>query len=382
MKLFKKFNLYYLFAPLLILFIVFSCEKTDDFTEDPDPNPILQGDPNLINESLSFKNGTTIQGTIPTNTSGLALKMDRDTIALVKDVEPFVGIKKADGSILQTSTAYIQVAGSDTYFEVEFEEIENDTLVYLNMDFDITDWQLPVTFDLNIVPIDDSGTPIDIITAPVIVEEELAQNSGNCSIEEFLNGKDFQTYRWIVTYDNVGLPVRRVYGEEFSVSQVVNGCCTSSGSYYGDCIGFPTHAMVTGETKTVIGSAYIRFFRDGAVAGSLWNKVTQNVDPINFDFCNGVPAYNISSITNHYVGTYTFNSANCTITIDNLIGDSDPIYDNNGNEIGQFPRPIHAGQGFNVTYLKLSDHTLLEEHSDVETGEDATYMQVYRREEE
>lgn len=380
---------------LIILLMMASCSEDDVIKEiedqdpvgqnDPDPDPEPDTDPmgnedpdaNKISESLVFKNATSFTGTIPSNASGYSLKINRDTVGLIVegDIPPFIGISKADGSMLQTSTAYIQVEGSDTYFEAEFEGMENDTLVYLNFEFEDAGWDYPLSFDINVAPINDSGTSIDVITIPIIVEENATNNGGSCTIEEFLNGKNEQTYVWFATWDYYekgsshledgtyyfeGLyGSLTVSGDPKVFPQDVNGCCTSSGSLYSDCNGFPTHRTVEGETRRTIGEVYLAFWRDGDVSGSLLNYEVQNVDPSNFDFCNGVPAYTISSQDNYFVGTYTFNPTDCSITIDFLEGWTDPVLDDFGNPILdsngnplEWPRLIYADMGSKVKYTR------------------------------
>ncbi len=374
---------YILFLAIISLLANTSCKESDDMTSvitGPDP-VATQGDPVKVTESLIFKNAIMHSGNIPTNVSGIDVELDRDTIGLVDGTLPFVGIIKPNGTVLQV--AFAQVEGSDTYFEVEFEEAENDTLVYLNFEFDGTDWDYPISFNLDIAPVDDSGVPAKIIETTVIVEAP-ADNNGGCDIDEFLDGKDTKTYAWYVTIDRnlapenaplgyiVGWDISGAaysYGMERSFPQEVSGCCTSSGSYYGNCIGFPTHALVTGVTKMVVGGARLTFFRDGSVTGYLINKLTQNVDPQNFDFCNGIPGYNINSVDNFYQGTYTFNSSNCSITIDSFSGLSDPVIGASGDYLGEFPRPIFSGTGSGSTYFKHGRNAIKEIVTSVESGD-------------
>ncbi len=389
MKPFIKIIQHYIFLAFFLTLIIFSCEENDDEPAAPTSNPVTQGDPTRVTESLSFKNAVMHSGNIPTNTSEIDIRLDRDTIGLTEGLPPFVGIIKPSGTVLQI--AWAQVEGSDTYFEAEFEETENDTLVFLNFEFDGTGWDYPVSFNLTIAPVDDSGAPAKIITVPVIVTAP-EENSGGCDIDEFLDGKNAMTYKWKITVDeNLDNQVTGysldIYGfqggmytpgMEKAYAQEVSGCCTSSGGYYGNCIGFPSHALVTGVTKSVIGGAELTFFRDGTVIGYLTNQLTQNVDPKNFDFCNGVPAYNITSVDNVYEGTYTFNSSNCTIMIDNFVGLTDPVIGASGAYIGEWPRPIYSRFGSGVTYSKYTDFGIKEVETSVETR-DTTRIKFYDR---
>ncbi len=399
-------NLIKHFPCLLFLVVistfVFSCKKSELGTEnDPiimnpnDPNdpgdPSDPIDPDAANEiaaSLISQTGTSFTANIPPNSMTGSLRLDRNQIVLVDGLLPFVGIIKPSGMILQI--AHVQVAGSETVLEVEFEELESDTVVYLNLEFDETDWELPITFDIDIAPLDGSGTPVDVITVPVIVEEVIDQGTQGtgCTIDAFVGEGNAQVYKWLVTYtksladnpsaitsfngfEELGINPNEVggyaAGQEIIHVLSVNGCCTSSGSIYGDCIGLPTHAIVAADQKSVYNGAELVFFRDQTVIGSLTNKLTQNVAPLDFDYCNGVPAYMVSSIDNYYEGTYTLNSSTCSVTIDSFTGQTEPVY-SNGQYIGEWPLLIYSGSGGSTTYTKYSESVLIERNNNSESG--------------
>ncbi len=62
--------------------------------------------------------------------------------------------------------------GSFYYVAAELQESEeNDTVSIILMGFDPTGLELPLSFDITIMPYSESGEPIDQITVPVKIEE-------------------------------------------------------------------------------------------------------------------------------------------------------------------------------------------------------------------
>ena len=109
----------------------------------PEPNPVSI-DVNKIVKALKFRNSTVIPGNIPTIVKMADLKIDTDTIFWVEGIKNRIKILKPTGQPISSGSFHAQVVGADSYIEAEFEiEDETDTIVFMNVDFDLTGLKPP-----------------------------------------------------------------------------------------------------------------------------------------------------------------------------------------------------------------------------------------------
>ena len=369
-----------------------ACKELDDIgnpvNPDPNPsptNPVDVGEINRLNASMIMNNKVIHSGDMPRPDSGSVpladFKIKDKTVYLIDDHSYRVILLKPQGGwVLQTF--FGQVEGSDEYVEGQFDiESENDSLVFIDLAFDPMGWETPLTFELDIVPIDDSGTPLDEIEVEVVVvEPENASPVSSCGdILDLLFSPDDSDpsgesarYQWLQTnYFNARSPIFR--GILDGASGISNGCCTSLGSSYGDCIGKPTHGTAEYEYGITYYEDFLSFRRDGTVWGTV-SYHDQNIDVENTDYCSGVAAYlPASAKTNSYVSTTPFTlDADCNIILPPL----------NGLTIDGWPLLVTPGSGPNVKY-KVKDwgysfKILTEEFYDPEGG-NLLYRRYYVR---
>jgi len=353
---------------ILLLSIMFTFTVCQTNTEDVVPNNNNDDDPQLVDDnddnqptdqndidvnkltkSLKFDNFDIITGTIPTTASLAEIKIDTDTIFWVKGIKKRIRIKKPAGIAL--GALHLQIPGSDSYIETQFEENEeSDSIAVFYFDFDPTDWELPLSFELNIVPEDENGTPVDVINEPVVIEE---QNDGSCDFQP-----ENSVWEWIYTSMNGNFQLAPMYPQ--TVTGSVSGCCDSDGnSFYADCINTPSHSAVDYESVFMVNLEYVKFFDGNDVGGEL-SQFTQNIRPSETDFCAKTPGYSVGTVHNAFTGKYSFNPANCTITISSLEGETEPIIASDGTHLGDAPLPIYVGSGPMVEYKILSRHFMLE----------------------
>ncbi len=348
---FNKNRAHLFLAGIIMLTFQFCTEEMGDVT-DLLPKPTDTETANKLTESLIFDNKATFPGAMPNSIadggSVLAdLKIDTDTIFWIEGITKRVKIRKPLGSFVATFSA--QVPGSDFYLKGNFrQEEENDTVALLYFDFDPTGWELPLSFDLKIIPKDPAGTDMDTITVPVEIEE-----GGNCHFEP---GEDI-LWEWISTTQNGDFYLAPMYPQ--ITPGTVSGCCESGISYYSDCFGTPSYREVDYEAVFMVKLEYLKFFPDGLFGGEM-AQYTQNLNPGDTDFCGGTPAYNHSNTHNIFNGTYTFDPGNCSLTIHTLEGLTEPIYDSYGNYYGEAPLPVYVGVGPHVEYKFLSRHFMKE----------------------
>jgi hypothetical protein len=314
---------------------------------------------NKIIKGLRFRNSTVIPGTIPTIVKKADLKIDTDTIFWVEGIKNRIKILKPAGQPISSGSFYAQVGDADSYIEAEFEiEDETDTIAFFNFDFDLTGLEPPFSFDIRIVPLDDSGLPIDEFDLPVNVE---AVTDGNC------NFPYDQIWDWIYTVgsnDFFSAP-----GALHLQPGTVIGCCSDTGnSYYEPSCANPANnfrKVLNYENVFMVRLEYLKFFENGDVLGEL-DQFTQNILPSLSDFCSGSPGYNERNVKNAMWGTFTFDQGNCSLIIDQLEGETDG---------GGFPLPFYAGAGPSVEYKLLSRHFLKETRN----GGEGSLERIYER---
>jgi len=388
----KNTNNYYgpFFFFSLILLLAIACEKPDDPEEQH--NSLSTPNPDEISADFELTTTTVFQGSLGQPTMAADLQILGTEILITEGSETLVGILKP--AELELETAHVQVVGSETIMEIPFEDSGTETLAHLRFSFDGSDWDLPLTFEVDIAPLDSMGIPIVIFATSFVVEEATQQDPdpdpGSFSIDDFVGAGDSTHYKWQMSFERglhgatgslfASLPGLDDYGidpseyggyaegTEIIYTQMINGCCFADGSSDdGDCIGQPTHAIVPGDTKIVVSGASLTFFRDGSVTGKLDNRMVQNVNPAEFDFCNAIPAYSISNVQNTYEGMYTYDAAEGSLKIDNLNGETEPVY-SYGQYIGAWPLYIHAGHGSSSEYIKYSENEIIVIDKDVEGG--------------
>jgi len=353
MKLIKKTESYVLLF-LAALFLVTSCQKDDDFQDDPQ---LANGnvDANKITQSLKFRNGTVITGDIPKsvnskNATAVAdLKIDTDTIFWVKGVINRIKILKPENPSTFSSHFWVQVENSNSYIEAEFEvEQENDTLVFLNFDFDVTEWEPPLSFNLKIVPKDDTdGSPLDEFNLPVVIEEPIT-GSCNFNITE-------QLWEWISTVDE-SIPFFAAPMYPFIEPSTTLGCCINGNSSTGSC-GSTNERILDYENTYIIKREFFKLFTItngvGEVGGVL-DTYARNLDPSASNYCSNSAGYIESNFNGTMAGDYTTNPGNCTITFD-MKGGANTTF--------------MGDDRFFATYTLLSKHFIKETRSGNPEGE-------------
>jgi len=355
----QKLNLLILLITILPMIFAGCSEEADPGDPKPEPNPVGTVDVNKIAQGLKFRNGTVITGTLPANSAKLAdLKIDTDTIFWVEGIKNRIKILKPAGQQIASGSFYAQVADAKSYITAEFEiEDETDTIVFMSFDFDPTGLQPPFSFDIKIVPLNESGSPIDEIILPVIIE---APTDGDCNfpyedIFEWISTEGFGDFYSAPMYPSI-------------TPGTVIGCCSDTGnSYYEASCANPNNnfkRIVNYENIFMVRLEFLKFFKSGDVLGE-FDQFTQNIRPSLTDFCGGNAGYSGGDVHNSMWGTFTLKQSDCSLVIDQLEGETD----------GGFPLPFYAGAGPSVEYKLISRHFLKETRN----GEGGTMKRIYER---
>ena len=339
---------------LAVMLCLGSCEESEVVPGNPNPPPPSPpAGPTTadeITEDLLFDNIKILEGAIPTPSNTVFdFKIDTDTIFWVPGIDKSIRLLKPENFGSRSGTFYAQVEGSDQYIEADFnQDMETDTIVFLNFEFDVTSWDLPLSFNLKIVPRDESGNPVDEIDVPVDIEAP-ATSSGCIDLSGSL-------WEWIYTTTN---------GDYFLspmaiVKQdgVTSACCDNLGATYLPCDSQdPNLTEMAFEITYTVATDYFELDDDGNVSGRM-EEYSTNLDIINSDVCANQPALEERVVNNRFSGTYTQNNS-CEFVIDDLSGESEQIY-LNGVFLGEVPFPIYVGSGPLVNYTVLSNHFIKE----------------------
>lgn len=373
MKLFKKTESH-LMIILAVVFIFTSCQNDDNFVQAPN-NPTTNVDANKITQSLKLRNGKIISGDIPKGansknaTTVADLKIDTDTIFWVEGVINRIKILKPENLNLLSESFFAKVEGSDSYLEAEFEiEQENDSLVFLTFEFDPTGYELPLSFEITIVPKDKAdNSPIDDFKLPVVIEEPIESSSNNG--EDYWQG----TWYWMETTID-GMVHTKPY-DNINQSATAGLCCSGSNSFYFPCTSNdPNYTEMDYTIDYFVVREFLHFSEISDVRGEL-REMSNNLDWENSNICDNEPAYIGRTVHNPFTGTFTEIDSH-TRTLSNIKGQEEEIFLENIS-LGFVPFPIYAGSGPFVQYELLSKHYIKEIRNNPEGGPGGGVERLY-----
>lgn len=336
------------FILFTIVLLSTSCEKDDDMQENPDSpnNPQVQVvDFNKVTTSLIFDNMNVVNGTPPgfkNNTKGtIDLKIDSDTIFWTPGIIKRIKIQKPEGVSLKHG-AWVYVPGADSYIETTLrEEEESDEVSILYFEFDPTGWELPITFPIEITPLDENGNPADTFKGPACIEKPRGA-SGSCDI-------DVQNDFWEWVYYKQQNP-SFFTGSWFPhiEESTTNGCCINNESEPDiTCTNTNEHRVLDYEIVFMRKVLFMYFINNSKVNvfGQLYSK---NLDPYASNFCSNSAGYSENNLEVIKIADYTIN-ADCSISLDNITyAASNPSF--------LVDPTLYVGGGPSIKYTLISDH--------------------------
>ena len=202
-----------------------------------------------LNDHFSIVNASKIPGKIPSSIlGGGGLKFSiKDTLHLLQGA--YFPIKFLHDASSDVTGIFLQVVGAkggmlsaSGYFDVpEVPDMDNDTVSVVLVSFDPTipgliDVELPVSFNIKIIPHDDNNQPLDAGTIPVVVDNINGNvNSGICGLTDGY-------WQWICSFSGLNgtdpatdaafyNDPEKVWGRS---GQVVMGCCCDGKSIYNN----------------------------------------------------------------------------------------------------------------------------------------------------
>jgi len=318
-------------------------DKKDDDEKiiDDDPPPSgNQLDPDKLTNSLKFENASVITGNFPTASGSVDFKLDTDTIFWVEGIKKRIRVKYPESFSGSISALLVHVKEADDYLAVMPDETESsDTIAVFYFDFDPVEWDLPLSFDLEMAVQDDGNQVSKVNDRPVRIDKPGQFDCGPVGD------------RWDWLYTTVDGVLNRAEGYPQLTPGSVKGCCDSGVSYYGNCIGSTLEGTVDYEAFSMQDFEYVKFFAEGDLVGEL-HEIIRNVDPANSDFCNNIAEYTNRNIHNVFSGQYTFDQSSGRITLSNMEGLSEKVV------IGDFeyevPLPLYFGNFGNVEMISCS----------------------------
>jgi hypothetical protein len=303
------------FLLAVVLFSIFcACEEV----ENPGPNPSTDLNANDISDKLILDNAVKISGQLPASSNLSSFQIDKDTIFLFEGFKNRIRIRNpnlfgASWSIL------LKVDDADAYFNIEPVEAESsDSIGVFYLGIDIDKLSLPATFIVKIKANDGKGGFTKEIGKPIKVEKK---GAGKCN--PWRPGS-----HWIWLYTNKGSDIYfSAPGKPVGIVASINGCCVEGNTV--DCISnqIPEEDWISMDYAVYeMGNLeYMTLSPDGTMTGELIEQ-TQNINPIESDFCSKTPAYFQRTRYNKYKGTYTYNTTTGNVTFTSLEVGQTPVF--------------------------------------------------------
>jgi hypothetical protein len=305
----------------------------NDDQEEPidDDNPtgdVL--DATKLTGSLVFPDGDLISGQIPSVTGSADFKIDADTIFWVQGIKKRVRIRYPEMFTGVIQSILVQVNNADNYYELEPDKTEStDTIAVFYLNFDPTDWEPPLSFNLDIAVKDETGVVVDWFPKRP-VEIEKPGDFGCSPVGD----------RWDWLYTTMNGVLNRAEGYPQLTPGTVVGCCDEGVSYYGVCIDTPLEKVLDYEAFYMQDFEYVKFFKEGDIAGEL-HEIIRNVNPVTSDFCNNQAGYNDRTIHNIFSGKFSFNAQTGKISLSNMDGQFETV--TIGSNVYEVPLPLYFG---------------------------------------
>jgi len=279
-----------------------------------------------LSDHLKFFGATISPGKPPAAPGGSALKISiRDTLNMAAGIPmpiKFLHDEQADitGVYVQVRSFQGSTGGilyGTNFFEVPevAETAESDTVSVVMIGFDPTDFDLPLSFEIDVIPVGPSGQPLDETTIPVVVEELGDPSSGDdCGLVMpgfyWSWSHSFITYPVVTSETPQDSIFRFFYAPDviWDGTQSIKGCCIAGNSDYGaTCsLGRPEDER-TLPFDTYYQQAYESFdFFENHTFKRITVENSANPLPDESDYCSGSSGVVYVSIKNVlYEGDWT-----------------------------------------------------------------------------
>ena len=328
-----------LFYSLVVVILFASCDKDDmqENTDNPDNPQVRLVNPNKATASLIFDNMNVVSGTPPSSKrvakSTIDLKIDSDTIFWTPGIIKRIKILKPEDVSLSFGV-WAYVPGASSYIETSLrEEEETDDISILYFDFDPTDWELPITFPLRILPLDEDGNPTDEFEIPVEIEKP-HETGGICDI-------DIKGTIWEWTYFNQDSPsfFTAPMFPHITLSSTLGCCIDGESDSNAVCANTSNERQLDYEIIFMRPLLSMAFTENGEDVFLFWKEYSRNLDPFTSNFCSNSAGYTENEV-DAAISIGTIINSDCSISFDQ---DS---YNNS----------TYMGGGPFIKYNLISDH--------------------------
>jgi hypothetical protein len=276
---------------------LYACSDHEPGSDDTDAVTVATLDTWV--DHLTFHGALKKEGKAPGGTAG-ALKFSiRDTLHLFPG--GFFPVKFLHDTTSDVTGVFFQVTGvvggpvSSFYFDVPEVPMDNDSVSVVVIGFDptkpgVADVDLPLSFNITLVPHNDNGQPLDGGTIPVKIEK---RNDKSSSAACGLTGG---YWKWLFKYgefpNSQNVPGFDFYNDPYKkwlkTGQLIGGCCCKDSSSYN----VPCPCAENGISNAILHfSTYLQYKEETLTFnenGTFFRQTladTPYPDPLASDFC-------------------------------------------------------------------------------------------------
>ncbi len=301
---------------VLAIFFLMCCsdEGGDTDPKDQEPNEneeeITPEKADAIMEAFSFIAATKVSGSMPTvSNTTLTKTSSKDTIYTLPGIKDVIRISHPAATPIKG--IYITVSASTFYYNVEIEREEaSDTVAvtFIEIDPGKIEEELSsgsTSVPVEIIPYDESNTPLDIIERIVTIEKP--QETGGCNLLEHN-----WYWEWSVLLNHLDHPYNlNSRGERNRNDFIFKDCCLGA-----SCPNYDENQNPVYDVEIPISLYYtiiadvITFYSDGLFERQTMEGETYisnpGDDPATFDPCEWTPEISRRTETVNYYGTHDY----------------------------------------------------------------------------
>lgn len=324
---------------LMFFILALSCDEPDEEIVDPKkPTPDPQNGSYLV-----FRSRTVMNGTPPAPLDGQLKINVADDLFVVKG-EPFMArVSVMHDTLSDITGMYVSQDGNtNEYYDVPEElgeETDSTSTIYIGLQPPDNAVTFPYTVDIHIMPHGEDGTPLDLFTRKITVEDPDDPNACND-----LTGED-RIWEWLYTemytYQGDGLqqlnaPWFRAFFSDSTLAggYYMGGCCIDDPdfglihAYPGDPVrdGICNeasqyyHKIWINTSIYLLAYEYLFLFSNGTFI-DYTGSFTSNYDPRETNFCRSRVAYTRDYQDWTDTGTHDYAPGDDDITLTTEVSD-------------------------------------------------------------
>lgn len=309
------------FIGLLAMLSLSRCSSPEDTPPIKDTTQQGHKEPTALQELLKFDKATKVSGALPAVANIALLKTNtQDTIYALPGIKMPIRISHPKSTILKG--IYIAVKQGTFYYDIPIErEEESDTVSVILLEVDPEKEDQTYHIPADIIPYDDTKTPLDKIERIITVEPTTGNTCGILVDKPTTLGdtSGLWTPEWFWFATMVFGPTNEISflnapGNTFITNTTYEGCCDPNRPQ-GKCHPLSTTLNATARASIAytIESETFTFFTNGTFARQTHER-KQNFNPVTTDWCSGTAGYTLDDIVVSYFGQHDYLPGDKTIT--------------------------------------------------------------------